>query len=302
MVLLVKTHTVREDPYSSLRTTNLLPTEGFNRRDAFYLIVKSDIVIQGNTYSGNSATSDMDYLTLCNYWSGIAVDRGIVVQADDYRYGDTLTRAEAAALVNRMVGNTSRIDNSVNAITYNAGVRPNYESYEHTFHDYKNTTININTPLTDRDIMYTSKYASDKSIFKYVWPQVGDDINGITITKDPYTGILAFGEGQTGGIWNDGLSKISINSVNNYMTLQGKVITSNTGFQYDEYEWNVICDFATDYLFSNYTDVTMLSDNYVYMDIYGNKVDDLDDTTLFYSIDQDRTGVITTLDYQQLKH
>ncbi|WP_373163926.1 S-layer homology domain-containing protein [Agathobaculum sp. Marseille-P7918] len=103
---------------------------------------------------------------------------GILTGSDKYgtfKPNDTIIRAEAAAIINRVVDSSKRKAVEVNLDT-----------------EEPEGTEGL-SPLPDCSNIgeYTDA----------VYPKEGDILNGVKVTRDPITGVLGYGNGQKGGIY-----------------------------------------------------------------------------------------------------
>lgn len=135
--------------------------EDINKAD--YAIDKSKIT------DLNESDGFEDYIVM-------AYERGLVGGNGDGTFnpkGET-TRAECCAVINRLFNYTSRVDNSALSPTTSSStgnseyIKPGEGCYGGVISQY---------------------------------PIEGDVINGITVTRDPETGVLGYGNGQKGGIY-----------------------------------------------------------------------------------------------------
>ena len=130
-------------------------------------INKADYTIDKSKITDlNESDGFEDYIVM-------AYERGLVGGNGDGTFnpkGET-TRAECCAVINRLFNYTSRVDNSALSPTTSSSTGNSSQQW----HSISIDDLNV--------------------------PKEGDVINGITVTRDPETGVLGYGNGQKGGIY-----------------------------------------------------------------------------------------------------
>lgn len=165
------------------------------------------------------------------------------------------TRAETCAIVNRLFGYTSRIPVPVKYQTY---------SFDIMNPDYPTEGSTAKTSLLAN---------SSNQVAGLIMPKEGDSFNGGKITRDEETGVLGYGNGQTGNIWL-GLKYASGETIkvgdtlkeNTYEPNATGKYTTRRGYTYWDGEWAIIKATALKKLREEYPD----PEKGLVADIYGN--------------------------------
>lgn len=150
-----------------------------SREKMAYILVKSaeilcleDTSSQKNATVSDLATADPAYQDAIQraYNMGLLAGRG-----NGFAPKESTTRAETCAIINRLMKFSDRVDNFA-------------EKQESA-----TSTATIYEALPDRSNVGQSTGA--------IYPSEGQMYNGKPITRDPNTGVLGYGNGQTGGIY-----------------------------------------------------------------------------------------------------
>lgn len=150
-----------------------------SREKMAYILVKSaeilcleDTSSQKNATVSDLATADPAYQDAIQraYNMGLLAGRG-----NGFAPKESTTRAETCAIINRLMKFSDRVDNFA-------------EKQESA-----TSTATIYEALPDRSNV--GQYTGN------IYPSEGQMYNGKPITRDPNTGVLGYGNGQTGGIY-----------------------------------------------------------------------------------------------------
>ena len=158
---------------------------------------------------------------------------GILTGSDKYgtfKPDDTIIRAEAAAIINRVVDPSKRKEVEVN-------IEPEEPEGSEGL-----------SPLPD------GSNIGDRT--DAIYPKEGDIINGVKVTRDPITGVLGYGNGQKGGIYLGIKERIGPNE---YRTIEvgttavdtydgmslGNVYREVNGYIFWDTEWGAIDRYAS---------------------------------------------------------
>ena len=164
-------------------TQSLIPmsdaSKPISREKMAYILVKSaEILCLEDTGSAKNATvSDLSTADpACQDAIQRAYNMGLLAgKGDGFAPKDSTTRAETCAVVNRLMKYSDRVDNFTQK---QEPVTPSDAIYE---------------ALPDGSNVGQSTGA--------IYPSEGQMYNGKPITRDPNTGVLGYGNGQTGGIY-----------------------------------------------------------------------------------------------------
>lgn len=198
---------------------------------------------------------------------------GILTGSDKYgtfKPNDTIIRAEAAAIINRVVDSSKRKAVEVNLDT-----------------EEPEGTEGL-SPLPDCSNIgeYTDA----------VYPKEGDILNGVKVTRDPVTGVLGYGNGQKGGIYLGIKERIGPNE---YRTIEvgteaidsydgmnfGNTYEEKHGYIYWGNEWAKIDQYARSRL-----PEASASNFGAKADISGNIIPEGSSTQAFYECQQSNLG------------
>lgn len=103
---------------------------------------------------------------------------GILTGSDKYgtfKPNDTIIRAEAAAIINRVVDPSKRKEVEVN--------------------------LEVEEPEGSEGLSWAEDGSNIGKYTNAIYPKEGDILNGVKVTRDPITGVLGYGNGQKGGIY-----------------------------------------------------------------------------------------------------
>lgn len=150
-----------------------------SREKMAYILVKSaeilcleDTSSQKNATVSDLATADPAYQDAIQR----AYNMGLLAgQGNGFAPKESTTRAETCAIINRLMKFSDRVDNFAQK------------------QDSATPTATIYEALPDRSNVGQSTGA--------IYPSEGQLYNGKPITRDPNTGVLGYGNGQTGGIY-----------------------------------------------------------------------------------------------------
>lgn len=198
---------------------------------------------------------------------------GILTGSDKYgtfKPNDTIIRAEAAAIINRVVDPSKR----------------------------KEVEVNIE-PEEPEGTEGLSPLPDGSNIGKYtdaIYPKDGDILNGVKTTRDPITGVLGYGNGQKGGIYLGIKERIGPNeyrtievgttAVDSYDGMNvGDVYESRHGYTYWSSEFQAIEDYARSRL-----PQPSASNVGAKADISGNIISAGDSTPAFYECSENVMG------------
>lgn len=198
---------------------------------------------------------------------------GILTGSDKYgtfKPNDTIIRAEAAAIINRVVDPSKR----------------------------KEVEVNIE-PEEPEGSEGLSALPDGSNVGWYtdaIYPKEGDILNGVKVTRDPITGVLGYGNGQKGGIY---LGIKEEYAANKYRTIEvgteaidsydgmgaGNTYDEKHGYIYWSNEWGKIDQYARSRL-----PQPSASNVGAKADISGNIISAGDSTPAFYECSQNVMG------------
>jgi len=164
-----------------------------------------------NTGGGNKEEYNRDLILDLNEADAVyrddihnAYQHGLLQGSDGmFRPKDTVTRAEACAIVNRLFKYTKRLEVPAEAKPV-ATPKPTVNPETGTSSTDPRTIAKMEKMNKARQEREENK-ANPKTLISVDLervPKEGDMFNGRPITRDPETGVLGFGNGQTGGIYN----------------------------------------------------------------------------------------------------